>query len=126
MKKISAFLLAAALIFTIVLGASIPAIQKNSAQLAAKMLSAEEAAAVSVSASGRAGYTRAQNLSISLAAGGCLLGTAAASVLLGAAVLAASQPAKRRARGNCRVVDFAEVRRRAALKARAAHGPAVS
>ena len=41
MKKISAFLLAAALIFTIVLGASIPAIQKNSAQLAAKMLSAE-------------------------------------------------------------------------------------
>lgn len=126
MKKISVFLLAAAMIFTIVLGASIPAIQKNSAQLAERMLSAEEAAAVSVSASGQVGYTRAQNLSISLAVGGCLLGAAAASVLLGAAVLAASQPAKRRARGDCRVVEFAQVRRSAALKARVAHGPAAS
>ena len=55
MKKISVFLLAAAMIFTIVLGASIPAIQKNSAQLAERMLSAEEAAAVSATATGQVG-----------------------------------------------------------------------
>lgn len=115
MKKSSAVLFAAALLLTIVFGASIPAIQKGSARLAVQIVSAEETS--SSVPEGRDGSSRMGNLSASLSIGGCFVAVFTLTALLGTAVYAAAESEEIRGR-NCRVVDLEEIRRRAAVSRR--------